>query len=178
MLPGTKYNAQQRVDFQDRLLTTLRGIPGVQSVASMSGLPPLRNVNANDTDFEHIPNIRRRPARPRARRERGLLAVRVGRLYRHDGHSRSSRAAPFEAGDVGGAPVVLINEALVRKFFADRDPIGARLKPGFGDSLPWFTIVGVLKDVKQGGVAEAAGHRTVHADPAVPARRSMPAPGR
>ena len=45
----------------------------------------------------------------------------------------------------------------MRKFFADRDPIGARLKPGFGDSLPWFTIIGVLKDVKQGGVAEAAG---------------------
>ena len=53
--------------------------------------------------------------------------------------------------------MALINEAMVRKFFTDRDPIGARLKPGFGDQLPWFTIVGVLKDVKQGGVAEAAG---------------------
>ena len=50
------------------LLTTLRALPGVQSVAAMSGLPPLRNVNANDTDFEHIPNNRRRRAPPADRR--------------------------------------------------------------------------------------------------------------
>ena len=53
--------------------------------------------------------------------------------------------------------MVLVNEALARKFFADRDPIGARIKPGFGANVPWFTMVGVLKDVKQGGVAEATG---------------------
>ena len=37
------------------------------------------------------------------------------------------------------------------------NPIGARLKPGFGDNLPYLTIVGVLKDVKQSGPAAQTG---------------------
>ncbi len=58
VLPGASYNAQRRVAFYDQLGTKLRGLPGVKSVAAMSGLPPLRNVNANDTDFQHIPDNR------------------------------------------------------------------------------------------------------------------------
>ena len=50
----------------------------------------------------------------------------------------------------------MINESLAKKFFTDRDPIGARVRPG-GPNPAWFTVVGVLKDVKQGGVAEAPG---------------------
>lgn len=67
------------------------------------------------------------------------------------------RGRSFTEQDVGGAPVVLVNEAVVRRFFKDIDPIGRRVKPGFGPNSPYATIVGVLKDVKQGGVAEAAG---------------------
>jgi predicted permease len=61
----------------------------------------------------------------------------------------------FEPPDVGGAGVVLINEALARRFYTDRDPIGQRLKPG--GSPEWFTVVGVVKDVKQGGVDQDTG---------------------
>ena len=35
-----------------RLLEQLRATPGVQSVAAMSGLPPVRRVDANDTNVE------------------------------------------------------------------------------------------------------------------------------
>jgi predicted permease len=68
------------------------------------------------------------------------------------------RGRTFDDKDPFGAPVVLVNEALVRKFFPpDMDPIGKRLKRGNGANLPFYTIVGVLKDVKQGGVSEAVG---------------------
>ena len=53
--------------------------------------------------------------------------------------------------------MVLVNETLAKTFFRGRSPIGRRLKPGKGDELPWFTIVGVLKDVKQGGVGAKTG---------------------
>jgi len=38
------------------------------------------------------------------------------------------------------------------------NPIGQRLKPCCGDQIPWFTVVGVAKDVKQGGVDQRTGH--------------------
>jgi len=63
----------------------------------------------------------------------------------------------FETADAGGGPVALINETLARRFYTDRDPIGQRLKPGFSTALPWFTVVGVVKDVKQGGVDQDTG---------------------
>jgi predicted permease len=63
----------------------------------------------------------------------------------------------FTAGDVTGPPVVLVNEALVRRFFKDREPIGEHIKIPFGPNTPWMTVVGVVKDVKQGGVNAPVG---------------------
>ncbi|HYN09957.1 MAG TPA: ABC transporter permease [Vicinamibacterales bacterium] len=153
VLPAPKYNAQQRVDFYTRLTTRLRGLPGVRNVSAMSGLPPLRNVNANDTDFEHIPN-NRPPGQGPIENVDFYQYVTVG--YAETMGIPVVKGRGFELADAAGAPVVMINEALAKKFFADRDPLGGHLRPG-GPNLPWFTVVGVLKDVKQGGVAEAAG---------------------
>src|SRR6185369_2379345 len=52
-LPRAKYQQQaQVVEFYRRLIEQLSSVPGVQSAAAMDGLPPLRQVNANDTDIE------------------------------------------------------------------------------------------------------------------------------
>ena len=51
VLPNPPYTPARRLEFFDRLTERLKRLPGVQSVAAMSGLPPLRNVNANDSDF-------------------------------------------------------------------------------------------------------------------------------
>jgi predicted permease len=52
-------------------------------------------------------------------------------------------------------PVLLINQTTARLYYGARSPIGRRIKPN-GDTL-WFTIVGVAKDVKQGGVDSKTG---------------------
>src|SRR5262249_41485970 len=53
VLPAATYpNADGRVAFFDRLTDRLRQFPGVTGVATMTGLPPNRDVNANDTNFE------------------------------------------------------------------------------------------------------------------------------
>jgi hypothetical protein len=52
-LPNAAYSKPEQVrTFYTRLLEQLRASGGVQSVAAMSGLPPLRQVNANDTNSE------------------------------------------------------------------------------------------------------------------------------
>jgi predicted permease len=149
-------SGQRFVDLFEHMRERLAALPGVQGATGMSGLPPNRPVLANDTDFEWIPKG------PDPTQQYPLKNVDywqyVTQRFTETLGVPIVKGRSFEAADVGGAPVVLVNEALVRKFFKDRDPIGERLKPSDGsDTLPWFTIVGVLKDVKQGGVDAPAG---------------------
>jgi putative ABC transport system permease protein len=154
VLPAPKYNVTQRLTVYGELLEKLRALPGVQSVAAMSGLPPLRNVNANDTDFEHIPD-NLPPGEGIPQNTDYWQFVTLG--YTDTMGIPVLQGRAFTEADRNGEPVVLVNEALVRRFFKDRDPLGGRLKAGFGEARPWMRIVGVLKDVKQCGVAEDVG---------------------
>jgi predicted permease len=44
---------------------------------------------------------------------------------------------------------VIVTERVVRRFWPEQDPIGRRLKPGSAESSgPWFTVVGVVPDLK------------------------------
>lgn len=60
----------------------------------------------------------------------------------------------FTASDTSNSPkVAIINEAMKRRFFADRDPIGMRFAFGAGDKIrPDIQIVGVVKDSKHATV--------------------------
>jgi putative ABC transport system permease protein len=152
VLPNAVYREPQgRVDFFGRLLTELRALPGVQSAAAMTGLPPQRLVNANDTDFE------------------GYTAPAEGPFENVDYYQTVTvdyvttmgipvlEGRDFSSTDVTGGAAVLVNETLARTFFKDQSPVGRRVRPGFNDQIPWFTIVGVVKDVKQGGVSSRTG---------------------
>jgi len=56
----------------------------------------------------------------------------------------------LEDGDTADAPhVVIISEALAKKEFGNQDPLGQRMKVGGFPNWPWYTIVGVVDDVKQ-----------------------------
>ena len=52
---------------------------------------------------------------------------------------------------------VLINETMARTFYKGQSPIGRRVQAVGRPHMPWFTIVGVVKDVKQGGVDQKTG---------------------
>ncbi len=65
----------------------------------------------------------------------------------------------FGASDTGDSPkVAVINEAMVRRFFVNRDPIGSRFTFGAGDRVkPDTEIVGVVKDSKHASVRDRVG---------------------
>jgi putative ABC transport system permease protein len=59
----------------------------------------------------------------------------------------------LDARDVAGAPLaLLISESLAKRKFPNQDPIGQRVHIG-PVNRPWFTIVGVVGDVKQVSLA-------------------------
>ncbi|HEU4565103.1 MAG TPA: ABC transporter permease [Gemmatimonadaceae bacterium] len=152
VLPQATYpDAQQRASFLGELTRRLAQIPGVERVAAVQGLPPVRQVNANDTEFE---GVSREPGAPPQNVD--YYQTTTADYFGATG-IRIVRGRGFTAADAGGAPVVVINEALARTFYPGQDPIGRRVRPSFGGDVPWFTIVGVARDVKQGGLDAKVG---------------------
>jgi putative ABC transport system permease protein len=153
-LPGAKYQEQaQLMDFYRRVIDQLSTVPGVQNVAAMDGLPPLRQVNANDTDIEgYTPPPNGRLANVDYYQNVTSRYVETMGIPVVEGRS-------FLPSDAAGPYVALINETLARTFYAGQSPIGRRIRTSAPASfnIPYFTIVGVLKDVKQGGVDKATG---------------------
>jgi len=159
VLPGSAYRkGETRVAFFDRLMGRLREQPGVTAVAAMSGLPPNRPVNANDTDFDGYTAQQGEPA------ENVDYYQTVTVDYLKTMGIPLVKGRGFEPADVAGAPVLLVNEALEKKFFTFRklEAVGQRVNifdgsgPNGNGTKP-FTIVGVVRDVKQGGMAAQTG---------------------
>src|SRR5206468_433378 len=61
-LPAVNYLPSTRVPKYQRLLENLRAIPGVQAATAMTGLPPNRPLNANDTDIDNYTPAPQGPA--------------------------------------------------------------------------------------------------------------------
>jgi putative ABC transport system permease protein len=62
------------------------------------------------------------------------------------------RGRPIEARDRAGTPpVAVVSEEMVKRFWPDRDPIGARLTV---DGETWATVVGIVADTRQNSVSE------------------------
>jgi putative ABC transport system permease protein len=51
-------------------------------------------------------------------------------------------------------PVAIINETMARKLFANMEPLGQHVRIGSAPNGPWMTIVGVIGDVRHGGLEE------------------------
>ncbi len=71
------------------------------------------------------------------------IRLREGRLLTAADHDRA-------------APSAVVNETLARQFWPNESALGHRLKPG-GNIGTWFTVVGVVSDVRQGGLQAAPG---------------------
>src|SRR3954469_1974120 len=158
VLPGATYRkGEDRVAFMNRLLGRFREMPGVTDVAAMSGLPPNRPVNANDTDFEGYTPQQGEPA------ENVDYYQTVTMDYLKTMGIPLVKGRGFEPADANGAPVLLVNETLEKTFFGFRklEAVGQRVnifngRPAPNNTSP-FVIVGVVRDVKQGGMASKTG---------------------
>jgi predicted permease len=151
-LPASTYPTfDQRLGLYRRLLDRFGAMPDVRAVAAVSGLPPLRQVNGFGTDVEgYTP-----PPDASADWVDYYQTVTVG--YFEAMAIPIVRGRAFQPADRAGAPAAVVNEAFARRFWGSLDPVGRRVRPRFGDRVPWVTVVGVAKDVKQGGVDRASG---------------------
>ena len=132
---GARQIRDRVIQFEERLRT----LPGVTSVGATTSLPLSGLGSVNDFAVVGAP-----PPPPNVNQEIGVASVTP--------HYFSSIGAPLVGGrafteyDREGAPeVAIINEAAVRRWFPDRDPIGQQV------AMSGLTreIVGVVADVRQ-----------------------------
>jgi len=150
-LPAARYPVDFRVwpDFREQhafnaaLLTRASALPGVLS-AAIAGNHPLDpgftnsfTVVGREAESRSWPEISIRRVSPSYFSTVGLPLVR-GRVFR-------------DSDNTTGAPVTLINAAAARRFFPDREPVGARMS--FWGATR--TIVGIVADEKFHGLTEA-----------------------
>ena len=151
-LPASKYKAPERLQFMNALEQKLSAIPGVANVSMASGLPPLRQIDANDTEIEGYQPTPDGPA------QNVDYWNPVGNDYFKTMKIRLLEGRTFEPRDDNpdAMKVVVVNQALAKRFWTG-SPIGRRVNPGFSDPKVWFTIVGIVEDTKNAGMDKPAG---------------------
>jgi macrolide transport system ATP-binding/permease protein len=135
----------QRVDFYVDVLAQVESLPGVESAGMMGDLFISSDTEPLVTTEE---NAERTPERLRLRidevSERLFTTLRTPLLR---GRFFSVEDGPHSP------PVAIINDAMARRLWPGRDPVGTRFKFGPRDSdRPWFTVVGVVGDMRRQGL--------------------------
>jgi predicted permease len=147
-LPRASFDVLGRVRAYQRLLDQLRTVPGVGGASAMTSLPLDRPFLANQTEITNNTE----GAGP-------LISIDYQRVM--SGYFETMGIPipqgrgfqPTDAAVEGG--VAVVNETLANTYWKGRNPIGQRLRPA--TTKPWFTVIGVAKDVKQSGVDQPVG---------------------
>jgi putative ABC transport system permease protein len=147
---GRRYDDDGNVQrYFTQALDAVRHVPGVASAAWTSELPLSGDGDTYGAHFEDSPS---------GRNEGDVFRYAVSPGYFETMRIPLVRGRRLADTDRGDAPLALvINETFARQKFPGQDPIGRRLHVG-PDRGPWFTIVGVVGDVKQLSLATSEAH--------------------
>jgi predicted permease len=142
---------ERRAGFVREAAERLAALPGVQAAGMTSSLPFAPAIGQAESGFEVEG---RPPASPDQAESVAASAVTSG--YFAALRIPLRRGRHFAATDVASAaPVAIVSEALVRRHWPDESPLGKRIKlSGGGSPPPLRTIVGVVADVRHGGLHE------------------------
>ena len=147
-LPPAKYNEDQKIiSFHQELLNRTKNLPGVEAAAISMSLPPnlLQINNPFGIEGRVLPPGQARPLAEEMTISPDYFTVLGVPLM---------RGRFFTDNDKAGSPqVMIINEAMARRYFPNEDPVGKRLQTGDpSPNSPWETIVGVVGNVKYQGL--------------------------
>ena len=151
VLPWKNYKDDAaRVAFVDRLLPTLRALPGVTHAAISTGLPFAGSGSNSVLAIEGHPLNGLRAHRLSAATADYWAAMNISLIEGRFLGEQDTASAPR---------VCVIDLALAERYWPNQSPLGRRLATGteFKDDNT-YTVVGVVGSVKQEELAEAEGH--------------------
>jgi putative ABC transport system permease protein len=146
---------QQVVKLYDQVLTRIDTLPGVTAVAATDTLP--LDGNSSNTIIE----IEGRPLDMNRLTNMSTEFGSINEAYFQTTGIQLLRGRGFTPSDQEGAlPVGVVNESLARNHWPNEDPLGKRFRlldgPPDKATTRYLTIVGVVADVKNESLREAA----------------------
>jgi predicted permease len=138
---------ERRLQTLNEITAALRALPGVTTAGFTQKLPLRRGGWSFGYDMDGNPEARGTTTFVRFGSPDYLKTMGVklteGRLFTEADRNLYT----------GGSPegVVVVNEALVKKYFKGANPIGARVATGPGG---WSRVVGVVRDVAEGSLTD------------------------
>jgi predicted permease len=161
--PANSTANQQRNALFTQVMDRIRALPGVAAVGATSNVlfPDEMYKVPFVTDDQGAASSGQRSflphgeATPEYFQAMGIPLVR-GRLF--DQADTAVAAQTASIAGVEAQPVAIINETMAARYWPDKDPIGRKFRfddPNF--KSPWFTIIGVVGDVRQEGLEKSAG---------------------
>jgi len=143
-LPVSKYpDAAKKGEFIRRALSGIGSLPRVLHAGATNDLP------LGSTEFNRYYQMteaegRKSAARPEQEPPVAVFEVTPG-YFRAMGTPLLKGRAFGEQDDAGAPVVAIVNEAYVKRYLADGEPLGRRIRLGSPESwYPWMTVVGVV----------------------------------
>jgi putative ABC transport system permease protein len=136
-----------RLNFYRDFFARMEALPGVVSVGGTTRVPlgstsvsTTVQIEGRPAPTSELPEVQFRRAMHNYFETMGI-PLKAGRNF----DQNDSPTAP---------PVAVINETMARKLWANQDPIGQHVRTGPNPSGPWTTIIGVVGDVRHGGLED------------------------
>jgi predicted permease len=147
-LPESRYGDDPALTrFYADFLARVSALPGVRAVGVVNNLPLSNDAWTSSLRIEHRPQPQGEPP------EVGYRSASAGYLSAMEIPLLGGRW--FADSDTALAPrVVVVNEALVERFFPQGAAVGTRIRLGPNPNAPWRTIVGVIGNVRHHGPEE------------------------
>jgi putative ABC transport system permease protein len=144
---NTFYGPPGHPQFARNLQEHVGSIPGVISVSAVSHAP----VGGGNAGRGFV--IEGRPDPGSENQPGGKYTITCPNYFQTMGIKLVSGREFTERDSLNAPGVIVINEAMAKRYWPNEDPIGKRIKIGyFNSDAPWLTVVGITQDVKQGGL--------------------------
>jgi predicted permease len=149
-LPAWRYRTPaEMIAFERQALDGLNALPGTRATGTILGLPLGHIYIQGYITVEGAP-----PPPPGAAPIEPSKHVAGGDYFQAVGIPLRSGRYFTEQDNGSSRPVMIVSESLARRLWPRGDAIGKHVDPGF--SKPgWYTVVGVVGDVKQRGLDDA-----------------------
>jgi putative ABC transport system permease protein len=148
VLPLSKYDEPgKRMGFYQNVLQRVESIPGVMSAGYSTSVPLLWKGGTSgvfpEGTTERVPGVSY-DANHRQVSANYLqtmsIPLRQGRYFTAQDNQQSM-------------PVAIVNETMAREYWPNGDAVGRRFKLGDPtEDTPWYTVVGIVGDVRQMGI--------------------------